>query len=99
MKGKYGRHVCKGNLAAKGSLKQLQAAMKQLDKMEVIVVGYHHDEMHQVPVIEALHTDATAGLVKLGRAKQTNQGIDATGKYVIYGMMLNDIYLRFTVRK
>lgn len=92
------RYVSKDNRAAKHSLKQLQTTMKRLEKMGIVVVGYHHDEMHQAPVIEALHTNATAGLVMLGKAQQTNQGVDATGKYVIYGMMLNNVYLRFTVR-
>lgn len=92
------QHVSKDNRAAKHSLKQLQNAMKRLEKMGVVVVSYYHHEMHQKPVITALHNDATAGLVMLGKAKQTNQGVDATGQYAIYGMMLNNIYLRFTVR-
>lgn len=86
------------NNGIKHSLKLLQNALKRLNKMQVVVVGYHHDDLQQPPIIEALHTDATAGLVMLGKAKLTNHGVDDAGKYGVYDLMLGGVYVRFTVR-
>lgn len=96
--GKQYQGVCQKNLAAKNGLKHLQNALKKLDKMGVVVLSYHHSEMHEMPVIEALHTKATEGLVMLGKAKLVNHGVDDTGKYGVYGMRLGPVYLRFVAR-
>lgn len=92
------QHVSKDNRAAKNSLKQLQIGIKRLQKMGLIVLSYRHDEMHLPPIIEVLPNQATAGLIALGKVTLTNQGVDAAGKYAVYGMMLGMVYVRFTQR-
>ncbi len=67
--------------------------------MGIVVLRYHHGEMDQMPVIEALPNKATEGLIALGKAFPTSHGYDDCGAYRVYGMFLPGVYLRFIVRR
>ncbi len=90
--------VDKSNQSAKKGLKQLQKAFAKFDKMGVVVLSYQQHEMHEMPVVEALHNKATEGLIALGKAVLASYGRDDYGNYRIYGLFVSGVYLRFLVR-
>ncbi len=87
------------NIEVEKGLRRLQNALKQLDKMGIVVLSCHYSKTHEMPIIEALHTDATQGLITLGKAMRTSRGQNKLGRYDVYGMELNGVYLRFIVRE
>ncbi len=90
--------VDKSNTSAKKGLRQLRKAFAEFDKMGVVVLSYQQHEMHEMPIVEALHNNATEGLIALGKAVNTGYGNDASGNYRIYGLFVSGVYLRFIVR-